>query len=59
MADVLLFHAIDKLIGKLGSMVAESWNMRHDLEKLVENMSEIKAVVLDAEEQQSINNHQV
>ncbi|WJX43220.1 hypothetical protein P8452_30354 [Trifolium repens] len=37
----------------------ESWNMRGDLEKLVENMSEIKAVVLDAEEQQSTNNHQV
>ncbi|KAK2432949.1 putative disease resistance protein RGA1 [Trifolium repens] len=33
--------------------------MRGDLEKLVENMSEIKAVVLDAEEQQSTNNLQV
>ncbi|WJX49275.1 hypothetical protein P8452_35731 [Trifolium repens] len=59
MAEGLLFNMIEKLIGKLGSMVAESWNMRGDLEKLVENMSEIKAVVLDAEEQQSTNNHQV
>ncbi|KAK2432950.1 putative disease resistance protein RGA1 [Trifolium repens] len=59
MAEVLLFNMIEKLIGKLGSVVVESWNMRADLEKLVENMSEIKAVVLDAEEQQSTNNHQV
>ncbi|WJX49268.1 hypothetical protein P8452_35727 [Trifolium repens] len=59
MAEGLLFNMIEKLIGKLGSVVVESWNMRDDLEKLVENMSEIKAVVLDAEEQQSTNNHQV
>ncbi|AES87178.2 putative P-loop containing nucleoside triphosphate hydrolase, leucine-rich repeat domain, L [Medicago truncatula] len=59
MAEGLLFNMIDKLIGKLGSMVVEGWNMRDDLQKLVENMSEIKAVVLDAEEQQGTNNHQV
>ncbi|AES87142.1 putative P-loop containing nucleoside triphosphate hydrolase, leucine-rich repeat domain, L [Medicago truncatula] len=59
MAEGLLFNMIDKLIGKLGSVVVESWNMRDDLQKLVENMSEIKAVVLDAEEQQGANNHQV
>ena len=59
MAEGLLFHMIDKLIGKLGSVVVESWNMRDILDKLVENMSEIKAVVLDAEEQQGTNNHQV
>ncbi|CAJ2655707.1 unnamed protein product [Trifolium pratense] len=59
MAEGLLFNTIEKLIGKLGSVVVESWNMRDDLGKLVENMSEIKAVVLDAEEQQSTNNHQV
>ncbi|WJX92711.1 hypothetical protein P8452_74315 [Trifolium repens] len=59
MAEGLLFNMIEKLIGKLGSMAVESWNMRDDLEKLVENMSAIKAVVLDAEEQQSTNNHQV
>ncbi|XP_045830469.1 disease resistance protein RGA2-like isoform X1 [Trifolium pratense] len=58
MAEGLLFNTIEKLIGKLGSMAVETWNMRDDLEKLVENMSEIKAVVLDAEEQQS-NSHQV
>ena len=50
---------IEKLIGRLGSMVVEGRNMRDDLQKLVENMSEIKAVVLDAEEQQGTNNHQV
>ncbi|RHN59182.1 putative P-loop containing nucleoside triphosphate hydrolase [Medicago truncatula] len=59
MAEGLLFNMIDKLIGKLGSTVVEGWNMRDDLQKLVENMSEIKAVVLDAEEQQGTNNHQV
>ncbi|WJX43224.1 hypothetical protein P8452_30358 [Trifolium repens] len=59
MAERFLFNMIEKLIGKLGSMAVENWNMRDDLEKLVENMSEIKAVVLDAEEQQSTNNHQV
>ncbi|KAK2432951.1 putative disease resistance protein RGA1 [Trifolium repens] len=59
MAEGLLFNMIEKLIGKLGSMALESWNMRGDLEKLVKNMSEIKAVVLDAEEQQSTNNRQV
>ncbi|CAJ2655701.1 putative disease resistance protein RGA1 [Trifolium pratense] len=59
MAEGLLFNTIEKLIGKLGSVVVESWNMRDDLGKLVENMSEIKAVVLDADEQQSTNNHQV
>jgi len=59
MAEGLLFHMIDKLIGKLGSVVVESWNMRDDLQKLVDNMLEIKAVVLDAEEQQGTNNHQV
>ncbi|KAK2379204.1 putative disease resistance protein RGA1 [Trifolium repens] len=62
MAEGLLFNMIEKLIGKLGSVVVESWNMRDDLEKLEQNMSEIKAVVLDAEEQQSIqqgNYHQL
>ncbi|MCI40729.1 NBS-containing resistance-like protein, partial [Trifolium medium] len=59
MAEGFLFNMIDKLIGKLGSMAVESWNMRDDLEKLLENMSEIKAVVLDAEEQQNTSNHQV
>ncbi|AES87176.1 disease resistance protein RGA2 [Medicago truncatula] len=59
MAEGLLFNMIEKLIGKLGSVVVECWNMRDDLDKLVENMSEIKAVVLDAEEQQGTNNHQV
>ncbi|MCI71759.1 NBS-containing resistance-like protein, partial [Trifolium medium] len=43
MAEGFLFNMIGKLIGKLGSMAIESWNMRDDLEKLVENMSEIKA----------------
>ena len=50
---------IEKLIGRLGSMVVEGRNMRDDLQKLVDSMSEIKAVVLDAEEQQGANNHQV
>ncbi|CAJ2655704.1 disease resistance protein RGA2-like [Trifolium pratense] len=59
MADGLLFNTIEKLIGKLGTMAVESWNMRDDLEKLVEKMSEIKAVVLDAEEQQSNNQVQL
>ncbi|MCI87071.1 NBS-containing resistance-like protein, partial [Trifolium medium] len=44
MAERFLFNMIEKLIGKLGSMAVENWNMRDDLEKLVENMSEIKAV---------------
>ncbi|KAL2326155.1 hypothetical protein Fmac_025213 [Flemingia macrophylla] len=39
-------------------MVAENWHMRDDLERLTENMTDIKAVVLDAEEQQSTN-HQL
>jgi len=59
MVEGLLFNMIEKLIGKLGTTVVEGWNMRDDLQKLVENMSEIKAVVLDAEEQQGTNNHQV
>ncbi|AES87186.1 putative P-loop containing nucleoside triphosphate hydrolase, leucine-rich repeat domain, L [Medicago truncatula] len=59
MAEGILFNMIEKLIGKLGSVVVQCWNMRDDLDKLVENMSEIKAVVLDAEEQQGTNNHQV
>ncbi|PNX58982.1 NBS-containing resistance-like protein, partial [Trifolium pratense] len=63
MAEDLFFNMIEKLIekliGKLGSKVVESWNMKVDLENLVEKMSEINAVVLDAEEQQSTNNHQV
>ncbi|WJX43223.1 hypothetical protein P8452_30357 [Trifolium repens] len=61
MAEGFLFNMIDKLIGKLGKVAIESWNMRDDLKKLDKNMSEIKAVVFDAEEQQSTNNnnHQV
>jgi len=59
MAEGLLFNMIEKLIGKLGTTVVEGWNMRDDLDKLVDNMSEIKAVVLDAEEQQGTNNNQV
>ncbi|KAJ1442410.1 P-loop containing nucleoside triphosphate hydrolase [Sesbania bispinosa] len=58
MADGFLFNIIEKLIGKLSSMIIESCNVRDDLEKLVDNMSGIKAVVLDAEEQQGTN-HQV
>ncbi|KAL2326146.1 hypothetical protein Fmac_025204 [Flemingia macrophylla] len=53
MAEGFLFNIIGKLIGKLVSMVAENWRMRADLQRLIENMTEIKAVVLDAEEQQS------
>ncbi|TKY68453.1 Disease resistance protein RGA2 [Spatholobus suberectus] len=58
MAEGLLFNIIEKLIWKLGSLAAENWRMRDDLRRLVENMSDIKAVVLDAEEQQGIN-HQL
>ncbi|KAL2326284.1 hypothetical protein Fmac_025342 [Flemingia macrophylla] len=58
MAEGVLFDIIGKLIGKLGSMVAENWRMKDDLERLTENMTDIKAVVLDAEEQQGTN-HQL
>ncbi|RDX97445.1 putative disease resistance protein RGA1, partial [Mucuna pruriens] len=58
MAEGLLFNIIERLISKLGHLVVENWRMRDDLERLVENMSDIKAVVLDAEEQQGTN-HQL
>ncbi|RDY11766.1 Disease resistance protein RGA2, partial [Mucuna pruriens] len=58
MVERLLFNIIEKLISKLGSLVVEYWSMRDDLERLMENMSNIKAVGLDAEEQQGTN-HQL
>ncbi|KAL2326152.1 hypothetical protein Fmac_025210 [Flemingia macrophylla] len=58
MAEGVLFNMIEKLICKLGSMVGENWRMRDDLERMTENMTDIKPVVLDAEEQQSTN-HQL
>ncbi|KAL2326148.1 hypothetical protein Fmac_025206 [Flemingia macrophylla] len=58
MAEGFLFNIIGKLIGKLVSMVGENWRMKDDLERLIENMTDIKAVVLDAEEQESTN-HQL
>ncbi|AES87217.1 hypothetical protein MTR_4g022940 [Medicago truncatula] len=48
MAESLLFNMIEKLIGRLGSMGVECWNMRDDLDKMVDNMYEIKAVILDS-----------
>ncbi|KAL2325943.1 hypothetical protein Fmac_025001 [Flemingia macrophylla] len=58
MAEGVLFDIIGKVIGKLVSMVGENWSMKDDLERLIEHMTDIKGVVLDAEEQQSTN-HQV
>ncbi|RDX98458.1 Disease resistance protein RGA2, partial [Mucuna pruriens] len=55
MAEGYLLHIIEKLIYNVGSLMAANWRMRDDIQRLIENMSDIKAVVLDAEEQEGTN----
>ena len=54
-----MFNIADKVLGKLGSLAFQEarlvWGVESDLERLVSKLSTVKAVLLDAEEQQVHN----
>ncbi|KAF2307865.1 hypothetical protein GH714_032755 [Hevea brasiliensis] len=56
MLESFLFNIAESVLGKLASPILEeislAWNVNDDLEKLRSTLSTIKAVLLDAEEQQ-------
>ncbi|PPD67595.1 hypothetical protein GOBAR_DD35524 [Gossypium barbadense] len=53
---VLLFHLIIKLSSRALSQVGLWWNLKHDIHDLKRTVCQIKAVLLDAEEQSVTNN---
>ncbi|KAG8646714.1 hypothetical protein MANES_09G025302v8, partial [Manihot esculenta] len=59
MADSFLLSIAESVVGKLGSLALEefflAWGLESDLEKIKENLKVIKAVLLDAEQQLSLN----
>ncbi|KAG8646709.1 hypothetical protein MANES_09G024786v8 [Manihot esculenta] len=59
MADSFLLSIAESVLGKLGSLALEefflAWGLESDLEKIKENLKVIKAVLLDAEQQLSLN----
>ncbi|KAJ9184768.1 hypothetical protein P3X46_004460 [Hevea brasiliensis] len=59
MLESFLFNIAESVLGKLASPILEeislAWNVNDDLEKLKSTLSTIKAVLLDAEEQQEKN----
>ncbi|KAG8646749.1 hypothetical protein MANES_09G025800v8 [Manihot esculenta] len=59
MADSFLLSIAESVLGKLGSLALEefflAWGLESDLEKIKENLEVIKAVLLDAEQQLSLN----
>ncbi|TXG70356.1 hypothetical protein EZV62_005291 [Acer yangbiense] len=62
MTEILVSCVVKILLGKLGSLSYQQvffvWGFKKDLQKLETILSSIKAVLLDAEEQQ-LHNHQV
>ncbi|KAH6819357.1 hypothetical protein C2S51_002960 [Perilla frutescens var. frutescens] len=62
MAETFLFNITESALSKLSSLAAEqispAWNVKSEIRKLQNTLSTIKAVILDAEEQQS-KNHEV
>ncbi|KAJ7982234.1 NBS-LRR type disease resistance protein [Quillaja saponaria] len=59
MAESILFGVVERIIGRLGSLVAQHigivWNVKDELERIQNSVSAIKAVVMDAEEQGATN----
>ncbi|KAF2307868.1 hypothetical protein GH714_032776 [Hevea brasiliensis] len=59
MLESFLFNIAESVLGKLASPILEeislAWNVNDDLEKLKSTLSTVKAVLLDAEEQQEKN----
>ncbi|XP_043816306.1 disease resistance protein RGA2-like [Manihot esculenta] len=59
MADSFLLSIAESVLGKLGSLALEefflAWGLESDFEKIKENLKVIKAVLLDAEQQLSLN----
>uniref|UniRef100_A0A2N9EE74 Rx N-terminal domain-containing protein n=1 Tax=Fagus sylvatica TaxID=28930 RepID=A0A2N9EE74_FAGSY len=58
-AETFVFNIADNLLGKLGSLAFQEaclvWGVESDLERLEKTLSTVKAVLLDAEEQQFHN----
>ena len=58
-AETFVFNIADKVLGKLGPLAFQEarlvWGAESDLERLVSTLSSVKAVMLDAEEQQVHN----
>ncbi|XP_038691557.1 putative disease resistance protein RGA1 [Tripterygium wilfordii] len=59
MAESFLFSVAENILGKIASLalqeVSLAWGLKRDLNKLEENLTIIKAVLLDAEEKQAQN----
>ncbi|XP_030965394.1 putative disease resistance protein RGA4 isoform X2 [Quercus lobata] len=59
MAEGALFNVAEGIIGQLGKLALKElgllWGVKEELQKLVDTVSTIKAVILDAEEQQAQN----
>ncbi|XP_021602411.1 putative disease resistance protein At1g50180 isoform X1 [Manihot esculenta] len=59
MADSLPLSMAESVLGKLGSLALEefflAWGLETDLEKIKRNLKVIEAVLLDAEQQLSLN----
>ncbi|KDP26029.1 hypothetical protein JCGZ_21062 [Jatropha curcas] len=63
MAESFLFNIAETVLHKLTSKVVDeislAWNVNEDLKKLQDTLSTIKAVLLDAEEQQGKENSEL
>ena len=59
MAEGVLFNVAEGIIGQLGQLALKEigllWGVKEELQKLEDTVSTIKAVILDAEEQQAQN----
>ncbi|XP_062173625.1 putative disease resistance protein RGA4 [Alnus glutinosa] len=63
MAEQLLFGPAQQIIETLGSLVANEiallWRLEDELQSLIDTVSKIQAVLLNAEEKNAAGNHQV
>ncbi|XP_040992430.1 disease resistance protein RGA2-like [Juglans microcarpa x Juglans regia] len=63
MAEAILFDVAARIIESLGSLALKEigllWGVTDDRDKLKNTVSTIQAVLLDAEEQWAMNNHEV
>ncbi|XP_038688507.1 putative disease resistance protein RGA3 [Tripterygium wilfordii] len=59
MAETFLFSIAEKVLGKIASLALQevclAWGLESDLKKMEENLTTIKAVLLDAEQKQAKN----